>query len=121
VELSASQASLNELTGLVLKMKTEGYRFVTITCNELDENNMDLIYHFDKDLDLIHFRCQVEKNSHVPSISPLYFASFLVENEINDQFGLIFDNLVLDFGGSLLLENEVRTTPFCKYGIKENQ
>ena len=36
-------------------VKTDGYRFVTITCLELDETHLEFIYHFDKDLDLVHF------------------------------------------------------------------
>ncbi len=52
----------------------------------------------------------------MPSISPVYFAAFLIENEIEDQFGIKFDGLVLDFGGTLYLEEEVMRTPFCKYG-----
>ncbi len=121
VELTTSPVTPETLTGQVLKLKSDGYRFVTITCNELDADSMDLIYHFDKDLVLIHLRFQVKKGATVPSISPVFFASFLVENEIDDQFGLKFSDLVLDFGGSLYLENEVRTTPFCKYGIKESK
>jgi len=120
VELKTSPVTFETLTGQVLKLKTDGYRFVTITCNELDSDTLDLIYHFDKDLELIHLRVQTGKGTTVPSISPVFFASFLVENEIDDQFGLKFSDLVLDFGGSLYLDNEVRSTPFCKYGIKES-
>ncbi len=103
------------------RIKAGGYRFVTITCLEIDEDFLDLIYHFDKDLDLIHFRMQVPKNEPIPSISPIFFAAFLVENEIYDQFGVKFDGLVLDFGGTLYLDDDddITATPFCKFGVKK--
>ena len=41
-----------------------------------------------------------------------YFAAFLVENEIQDQFGLHFDGLALDYDEGLYLEEEAGRTPF---------
>ncbi|MCP3943883.1 MAG: NADH-quinone oxidoreductase subunit C [Desulfobacteraceae bacterium] len=105
----------------VEKMKSKGYRFVTITCLEIDEDFVELLYHFDKDLELIHYRMQVAKGTTMPSVSTIFFAAFLVENEIYDQFGIKFDDLVLDFGGTLYLdedEEEVTSTPFCRYSVK---
>jgi len=101
----------------VAKIKVDGYRLITMSCVDLDEEKVDLLYHFDKDLKEKHLRMTVAKKAPVPSISPVYFAAFLIENEIEDQFGLKFDGLVLDFGGTLYLEEEVMRTPFCKYGV----
>ena len=100
--------------------KVSGYRFVTITCLEIDENSLEMIYHFDKDLKIVHHRMHILKNEIVPSLSPVFFAAFLVENEIIDQFGVTFENLVLDFGGSLYLDDndDITATPFCKYSVK---
>ncbi len=105
----------------VERMKSEGYRFVTITCLELDEDTLEFIYHFDLDFELVHFRLQSPKAESMPSVSPTFFAAFLVENEILDQFGTKFDNLVLDFGGTLYLDedDDITATPFCKYGVKK--
>ena len=109
------------LRGEVEKLKAANYRFVTITCLELDENTLELIYHFDRDLSLIHYRMQIPKDQPMPSLSPVFFAAFLVENEIYDQFGIKFDDLVLDFGGTLYLDDDddVTATPFCKFGVKQ--
>lgn len=101
----------------VTKIKEEGHRLITMTAVDLDENSIELLYHFDKELVERHLRMTVSKKDSVPSISGVYFAAFLIENEIEDQFGLKFDGLVLDFGGKLYLEDEVMRTPFCKYGI----
>lgn len=110
---------MDTLSKEIEQVKSEGYRFVTITCVEIDEDSVELLYHFDKNLELVHFRLSVLKNKPVQSISPLFFAAFLVENEIIDQFGLEFKDLVLDFGGTLYLDDdEVSSTPLCKYGVK---
>ena len=109
--------SLDEVIEKVAKKKVEGYRFVTMSCAELDENTIDILYHLDKDLKLINFRLTVARNAAVPSISPVYFAAFLVENEMQDLFDIRFTGLVIDYERTLYLEEEVKITPFCKYSI----
>ena len=111
--------SLDDVIEKVAKKKVEGYRFVTMSCAELDENTIDLLYHLDKDLKLINFRLTVPRNAAVPSISPVYFAAFLVENEMQDLFDVRFTGLVIDYERTLYLEEEVKITPFCKYSITE--
>jgi ech hydrogenase subunit D len=109
--------SLDDMIEKVAKKKVEGYRFVTMSCAQLDENTIDILYHLDKDLKLINFRLTVPKNAAVPSISPVYFAAFLVENEMQDLFDIRFTGLVIDYERTLYLEEEVKITPFCKYSI----
>ena len=103
------------------RLKADGWRFVTVTCLELDDTSLELIYHFDKDLEIIHYRMQIPKDQPMPSLSPVFFAAFLVENEIYDQFGIKFNDLVLDFGGTLYLDDDddITATPFCKFGVKK--
>lgn len=107
----------NALKVEVLRLKGEGYRIVTLTCVDLDEDNVDLIYTFDRNLEMIHLRMTHPKKQPAPSISDILFAAFLVENEIQDQFGISFDGLVLNFENYLYLEEEVAKTPFCKYSV----
>lgn len=115
--LAATAVSGEELKQAVQGLKSEGYRLVTITCVDLDAEHVDLIYSFDRDLEMVHLRlCQV-KSQPAPTISDVLFTAFLVENEIQDQFGICFDGLVLNFENSLYLEDEVATTPFCKYSV----
>ena len=109
--------SLDDVIEKVAKKKVEGYRFVTLSCAELDENTIDILYHLDKDLKLINFRLTVARNAAVASISPVYFAAFLVENEMQDLFEIRFTGLVIDYERTLYLEEEVKITPFCKYSI----
>lgn len=111
--------SLDDLIEKVAKKKVDGYRFVTMSCAELDENTIDILYHLDEDLKLINFRLTVPRNAAVPSISPVYFAAFLVENEMQDLFDIHFTGLVIDYERTLYLEEEVKITPFCKYSLSE--
>jgi len=117
VEDKTIPVTLETVVAEVTKIKAEGSRLITMTCIDLDEGNFEILYHFDKDLKDRHLRMKVAKGTAVPSISPVYFAAFLIENEIEDQFGVKFDGLVLDFGGTLYLDEEVMRTPFCKYGV----
>ena len=104
-----------------LDMKKKGYRLVTLTCVELDADTLDILYHFDKDLDLMHLRLTAPKNEAAPSISSVYFAAFLVENEIQDQFGIRFEGLALDYDRTLYLEEEVRNAPCCRIVASEKE
>jgi ech hydrogenase subunit D len=106
------------LVGEVAKLKVQGYRLVTLSCTEIDEGSVDILYHFDKGLDLKHLRLAAAKTSPVPSISPVYFAALLVENEIQDHFGLTFDGLIVDYKGTLYLEEEALKTPYCRFSLR---
>jgi len=110
--------SAEALVGEVAKLKVQGYRFVTLSCTELDETTLDILYHFDKDLGLKHLRLTAAKSSPVPSISPVYFAALLVENEIQDFFGLRFEGLLVDYQGTLYLEEEALKTPYCRFSLR---
>jgi ech hydrogenase subunit D len=107
------------LLGEVARIKVQGWRLVTLTCTEIDETSVDILYHFDKGLELKHLRLAAAKTSPVPSISPVYFAALLVENEIQDFFGLKFDGLVVDYKGTLYLEEEALKTPYCRFSLRK--
>ena len=109
--------SAERLLGESAKVKAEGYRFVTLSCVALYEDHFEIIYHFDKDLRLKHFRLIFTGGEPLPSISAVYFAAFLVENEIQDLFGIRFRELAVDYHHSLYLEEEVNVTSFCKYSV----
>lgn len=108
------------LVAEVTRLKAGGWRFVTLTSVELDAVNMEILYHFDKDLTLRTLRVPVEKGGELPSISGVVFAAFLVENEIRDQYAVRFEGLVLDYQGKLYAETAqtAASSPFCKYHVK---
>lgn len=99
----------------ILMLKNDGYRLVAMSCTEKDEESVEILYHLDKDLELVNLRMPAEKEKPVPSISGIYFCAMLSENEMRDQFALSFDGLVLDFNRTLFLDEEITTTqvPLC--------
>jgi NADH:ubiquinone oxidoreductase subunit C len=93
-------------------VKDRGMRLVAMTAVDHDEESVDLLYHFGQDLSVEHTRLTVPKGDRVPSISGVFFSALLVENEIQDQFGLTFEGLVLDYHRTLLLDGDVTEIPF---------
>lgn len=110
----------SRLVAEVQALKNEGQRLLTMTCVDLGES-FDLLYHFDRDLRMTHLRLNVPKGESVPSISGIYFAALVIENEIQDLFGIGFNGLVLDFGGHFYLEEEVKKYPFCKVSVAKTE
>jgi len=108
---------IDNLLGETAGVKVAGYRFVTMTCTALDQDSFDLLYHFDRRLELKHLRLTLTAGKAVPSISPIYFAAFLVENEIQDLFGIHFKGLAIDYERTLYGDETTRITPFCKYTV----
>lgn len=119
--MDATPIAAQGLVALAKDKFDTGYRLLTLSCVDLGEAGFDILYHYDKDLHLENYRLTVPRGETVPSISGVYFAALLVENEIRDQFGVCFDGIVLDFGGTLYLEDEVRTSPFCKFSVSQTK
>ena len=97
-------------------LKDEGFRFVTMSSTDLGDS-ICVLYHLDKDLQLVNLKVKVPKGTRIPSICSVYASAVLIENEIKEHFGVEFDGLSLDFQGMLYLDEEVQKTPFCKIGI----
>ena len=121
MSIEAINTAPGELVAKVTQLKNDGWRLVTFTSVELNETDMEVLYHFDKDLKLTNLRVPVKKGGTLPSVSGVLFAAFLIENEIRDQFGLVFEGLVLDFGGKLYLDDEAERTPFCKFAVTRKE
>jgi NADPH-dependent glutamate synthase beta subunit-like oxidoreductase len=86
--------SLNEL-------KASGARFLTITALDHDQD-VELIYHFEKGFSVINLHLKSPKKEPVQSITAIYPMAFLAENELQDHFNLKVSGLNVDFGGKLL-------------------
>ncbi|MFW5722334.1 MAG: NADH-quinone oxidoreductase subunit C [Desulfohalobiaceae bacterium] len=119
IQIDAAQVTPETLLDEVSRLKARGWRLITLTCVDIDEAAVEILYHFDKDLAVTHLRMLHPKTDKAPSISGIYSMAFLVENEIQDLFGICFEGLVLDYERTLYLDEEVRATPFCKYTVKE--
>lgn len=121
--IKEEKISLEQLMWRVVELSEKHYRYLTITSVELDEDNFELLYHFDLDLDLLTLRVPISKGRKVPSISPIYFASFWAENEIVDLMGIEFEGLKIDYHGTMYMEDDESTirTPFCRYTTVSNK
>ena len=101
----------DSVVGEVMNMKNDGQRLITYSTYQEGENQLGILYHFDKDLEVTHLRMVADMDKPIPSVSGVYFAALLVENEIRDQWDVEFDGLVLDFNRTLLLDPEVTQVP----------
>ena len=107
----------NQLLGEAQNMMYDNYRFITSTCVDLGNGSFDVIYHFDKDLEIKNFRLTIKKEEEVPSISKIFFSALLVENEMKELFGLNVTNILVDYGGHFLLSDDDLINPMAKQQI----
>ncbi len=98
----------------------EGCRLVQICCTKLEQ--FELTYSFARAGVFTHVRIRVPDASvKVPSISPIYSASFAYENEIHDLFGLSFLGLNIDYQGKFYkttIPAPMVGTPVCGVAVK---
>ena len=113
----AKSVTLETLRGEIKKIKEDGYRFLTMSAVDLKDEGQQILYHFDKDMVEVNLRLAFSKGDVIPSISGIYFTAVLVENEIQDMFGMTFSDLPLDYSGTFYMEGEVVKGPLCNYTI----
>jgi NADH:ubiquinone oxidoreductase 27 kD subunit len=108
--------TLEEVVPTAKRMLQDGWRLITQTITDRGDEGFDILFHYDKDLEEQDFRLIVARGTVLPSISGVYFAAMLIENENRDLFGVEYDGLVLDFNRTLYLEEagDPITAPFCK-------
>ena len=105
----------NDLVGMVARLFAEGYRLVQIGCSTL-ENGYEVNYSFDKEYRFKNLRVTVSSGEEIPSISAVYANAFLYENEIHDLFGVVVNNINIDYGGTLY--RTAIKTPFSAENVK---
>ena len=93
--------TIDNLREEITKLRDEGWRFITLSAVDLNENEHEILYQFHNlGFELKSLRLTFPKGTVVPSISPIIFAALLVENEIKDLFHIDFEGLVLDYKGT---------------------
>ena len=94
------------------ELRTDGYRFVTMTaCTNADET-VDILYAFDRDYRLVTLKTTVKAGATVRSLSDVYIAAAFVENEIGELFQVGFSGLAIDYGGRFILAEGAPDSPF---------
>lgn len=97
-------------------LKLDGWRLVQILCVALSGNTgYELTYTFGGDLALLSYRLNIGIKDAIPSITSLYPAAFLYENEIRDLFGVRIERIEADWLGCVY--GDMIDTPFRKKTI----
>lgn len=110
---NVKEITIPQLHQEVWSLKTQGYRFVTMTCTDLGEAH-DVLYHFDKQYELSHLRFRLPHGETLPSISPIFFAAVIVENEMQDLFGITVSGMAVDYKGRFILSEGAPIAPLNK-------
>ncbi len=91
--------NVSELVSKVGELKNSGYRMVQICAAKVDQG-LELTYSFDKEYGLVNLRFTLPSTEvEVPSVSGVYWNSFLYENELHDLFGIKVTNINVDYKG----------------------
>jgi ech hydrogenase subunit D len=86
-----------QLLDRVRSFRQQGYRLVQISATTLTEH-LELTYSFDLDSTMVNLRLQVPRETGaVPSISSIYWAAFIYENEMHDLFKLQVDGMAVKY------------------------
>ena len=99
-------------------LKVNGYRFVAASCEQVASTServgelFEISYHFDLNYEMRHLRIFTEAFGEIKSISSIYPAAFLIENEYQDLYGFEFTGLIIDYKGNLYLSKKAKKTPW---------
>ena len=108
-EVLTFENQLEKIGALLLN----GYRFVTMTVVDKGEE-FDIYYHFDLEYELTTCQLVLKKGETLPSISGICFAAVVVENEIQDLFGITISGLAIDYEKHFILAADAPARPFCR-------
>ncbi len=97
---------LSQLFSKVSDFKEQGYRMGQICGVVLDDDTYQLIYSFDKYHQLYNLSLNIKIGEEVESITPVYWAAFIYENEIADLFDIKFNHSTLDYNGTFFKVTE---------------
>lgn len=92
---------LDKLIDTCKERKNEGYRLAQL-CPKLErDDSITLIYTFVKESEMINYKVSDIKKgvTEVPSVTELFIAAFVFENEAHDLFGVNVVGNLIDFQG----------------------
>ena len=82
-------------------MKHDGWRFIQTHAVYTDDG-VDLYYSFMKDGHIVNYWIKgVQKGTPVPSITDIFLAAFVFENEARELFGVDMRDIAIDFAGAM--------------------
>ena len=93
------EIKLKDLLPRLEEYKNKGYRLVQICCVKLETDVFELDYSLEKEYDYHNLKVIFNRGTEIPSVSRIYLAAFLYENEIHDQFGVTINDIAVDYQG----------------------
>lgn len=112
------ETQASELLAIVQGRKTDGWRLGQACATKVD-GGIDLLYSFDKEYKLENLKVHLKDGESVQSITNIYWGAFVYENEMQDLFGVKFENMVLNYEGHFFKVSE--PTPWNKQEVKEDE
>lgn len=116
--LPAPVVAAEELLDKIGALADQGWRLVTATCVDTG-SGFEVLYHLDRERELLHLRVDVPRDGSVPSIGDVYPGATFLENEMKDLFGLSVTGLAVDYHGRMLLAEDGPVAPMAKWGADE--
>ncbi len=118
-KLEIVETSPAALLDEVQRLKDDGWRLLQMhpltVAEQGGAGTVQLTYSFEKDYVLRNLRFSVPSASEVPSITSIYLAAFLYENEITEMCDVKVTGMAVDFNGTLY-KKAVRH-PFAKFTV----
>jgi ech hydrogenase subunit D len=105
---------LSKLLSEVDQLRSAAWRLVQILCIG-EAGGAELTYSFGLGLEMRSLRFTASEGTSVPSITALYPAAFLYENEIRDLFGVQIERIAGDWLGKVY--DVAKDTPFKKVTV----
>lgn len=97
-----TEAGVGQVVDIAASYKERGWEFSQICATTL-EDSVELLYAYCdpsyQAAGLEGVRVNVPDGTPVPSITGVYPAAFVFENESHDLFGVSFEGINIDFGG----------------------
>jgi ech hydrogenase subunit D len=100
-EQVVKEIRVEDILSQVKELQDKGYRLVQMMCRKAEATGAAMIldYSFGLEYALVTLRISIGRETEVPSISGIYLAAFLYENEIHDLFGVKITNNAVDYKG----------------------
>jgi ech hydrogenase subunit D len=111
---SVAEIEVGNLLREVDILRSSGWRLIQVLCVSSSEGG-ELSYSFGLGLEMRSLRIRAAADEEVPSITSLYPAAFLYENEISDLFGVRIQRIGAYWEGRVF--DVAGEKPFSKVSI----
>lgn len=95
----------SELIEKMTDLKADGYRLGQVCATKVSAG-FEILYSMDKDHRLLNLKLTIPEEEEIMSITGIYWAAFIYENEMQDLFGVKFKHMALNYGGHFFKVSE---------------